>query len=648
MGKEIKYITNFLILIVISITILIGSSLAWNITQEYETARQLAKVEAKGSYNKDLVFRRWASLHGGVYVPITDSIKPNPHLNFLGEQNVTTTTGKKLTLINPAYMTRLVFQLGAEHYGQKGHITSLNPIRPENKADAWETKALKLFEKGETEYSSIEKIDGEDYMRLMQPMHVEQSCLKCHSDQGYKLGDIRGGISVSIPVSNYKNIVQARIKSMSYTHLLTYFIIIFFSALGYRRIIMEMKKRNKAQKIILQNDSILLQQNNDLRIAKEKAIESDRLKTVFLQNMSHEIRTPMNAIMGFSSLLPAYFDDKKCLKEYSTIIMQRCDDLLCIINDILDISKIESKQITTHIEECKLGDVIDSINYFFTEELGRQERENINLVITNLEISNFTFRADFGKLKQILGNLISNAIKFTVKGSIEIGFKINEKEQLEFYVADVGIGIHEKDQELIFERFAQVEQGANRIYGGTGLGLSIVKGLVDSLSGKIHLQSELNKGSIFTVYLPQLSKNVQKPSSNITKPNVDFNFTDKNILIVEDDIPNARYLQEVFNNTSANIILAYNGYDAIKITKQTSLDIILMDIRLPDISGYEITQQIRKENKEVIIIAQTAYASSEDRQQAYDSGCNEYLSKPIKSKKLLAVVNKYITEAVIS
>ncbi len=648
MGKEIRYITNFFILIVISITILIGSSLALNINQEHETARELAKVEALGSYNKDLVFRRWASKHGGVYVPITDSIKPNPHLNFLGEQNVTTTDGKKLTLINPAYMTRLVFQLGAEQYGQKGHITSLNPIRPENKADEWETKALKRFEKGETEYSSIEKIDDKDYMRLMQPMFVEQSCLKCHSDQGYKLGDIRGGISVSIPVSNYENIVQAKIKSLTHTHLLSYLVIIFFSTLGYRRIIIEMKKRNKAQKIILHNETILLKQNNDLRIAKEKAIESDRLKTVFLQNMSHEIRTPMNAIMGFSSLLPAYFDDKKCLKEYSNIIMQRCDDLLCIINDILDISKIESEQVTKHIEECKLEDVINSITYFFTEEKNRQEKDNISLNITNQDSDNFTFHADYGKLNQILNNLISNAIKFTDEGFITIGFKINEKEQLEFYVSDTGIGIHKKDQELIFERFAQVEQGANRIYGGTGLGLSIVTGLTDSLSGSIHLKSEPNKGSTFTVCLPQLSASTKSPSQNNTKSKVNFDFTNKNILIVEDDMPNAKYLQEVFNNTSANILVAHNGSDAIEIAKQTNLDIILMDIRLPDLSGYEVTQQIRKENKEVSIIAQTAYASGNDRQQAYDSGCNEYLSKPVKSKKLLAVVNKYLTETVIS
>ncbi len=508
MGKEIRYITNFFILIVISITILIGSSLAWNIKQEYETARELAKVEAFGSHNKDLVFRRWASMHGGVYVPISDSLKPNPHLNFLEEQNITTTTGKKLTLVNPAYMTRLVFQLGAEQYGQKGHITSLNPIRPENKADKWETKALKLFEQGETEYSSIEKIDNENHLRLMQPMLVEQSCLKCHSNQGYKLGDIRGGISVSIPVKRYKNIIQIRIKSMTYTHVISYLLIVFLCALAYKRILIEMKKRNKAQDLIIRNESILLKQNKDLTIAKEKAIESDRLKTIFLQNMSHEIRTPMNAIMGFSSLLPSNYDDKKRLKKYSTIIIQRCDDLLGIINDILDISKIESEQITTYIEECKLRDLIESIEYYFIEERDKQEHNNINLKITNPEISNFTFYTDFGKLKQILGNLINNAIKFTNEGSVVVGFKINQKNELEFHVTDTGIGIHPKDQELIFERFAQVEQGVNRIYGGTGLGLSIVKGLVDSLSGEIHLKSELNKGSTFTVCLPQLAKTI--------------------------------------------------------------------------------------------------------------------------------------------
>ncbi|PCH70570.1 MAG: hypothetical protein COC06_04125 [Bacteroidales bacterium] len=648
MSKEIRYITNFFILIIICITLLIGSSLAWNIHKENQTSYELAKVEASGNYNKDMVFRRWASMHGGVYVPITDSIQPNPHLNFLAEQNITTTTGKKLTLINPAYMTRLVFQIGEKQYGQKGHITSLNPINPENEADEWETKALKSFENGVSEYSSVEKIDNKKYLRLMRPIIVENSCLKCHASQGYQLGDIRGGISVSIPMNKFRLIMQAKINRMISTHLISYLVILFFSALAYQRILIEMKKRNRAQKIILKNEVILQQQNKELLLAKEQAIESDRLKTVFLQNMSHEIRTPMNAIMGFSSLLPEQFHNKNDLQEYSNIIMQRCNDLLSIINDIMDISKIETKQVLLTLEECNLDFLLTEIQVLFAEEQKRQSKTNISLLINNSTTDNRTFTTDKRKLRQILINLISNALKFTDKGQIEIGFSINESKNIIFYVSDTGIGIPASEQKNIFDRFTQVEQGENRIFSGTGLGLSIVQGLTNALSGEIHLDSELGKGSTFTITLPQNSNQNNKISNSTTnKAKRDYDFSGKTILIVEDDEHNSQYLKEIFNRTSAKIIHTYKGAEAVQIVLSQPIDIVLMDIRLPDISGYEATRQIRQDKQNVIIIAQTAYAASEDKQQAIDSGCNEYLSKPVKAKKLLELVDKYLTESAI-
>jgi len=612
--------------------------------KEKQTSYELAKVEASGSYNKDLVFRRWASMHGGVYVPITDSIQPNPYLNFLAEQNITTTTGKKLTLINPAYMTRLVFQIGEEQYGQKGHITSLNPINPENKADEWETKALKSFEEGTSEYSDIERINNDNYLRLMLPMKVENSCLKCHANQGYQLGDIRGGISVSIPMSKFKPIMRAKTNNMIFTHLISYIVIMFFSTLAYGRILIEMKKRNEAQKIILKNKAILQQQNKELLLAKEQAIESDRLKTVFLQNMSHEIRTPMNAIMGFSSLLPKQFHNKNDLQEYSNIIMQRCNDLLSIINDIMDISKIETKQVLLTFEECNLDFILAEIQALFAEEQKRQNKTNISLLINNSTTNNKTFTTDKKKLRRILINLISNALKFTDKGQIEIGFTINESKNIIFYVSDTGIGIPASEQKNIFDRFMRVEHGENRIFSGTGLGLSIVQGLTNALSGEIHLDSELGKGSTFTITLPQ---NSNQHSKIANKAKHAYNFSGKTILVVEDDEHNFRYLKEVFNRTSAKIVHAGKGADAVQIALSQNIDIVLMDIRLPDISGYEATRQIRQKKQNVIIIAQTAYATSEDRQQAIDSGCNEYFSKPVKAKKLLELVDKHFNEVVV-
>ncbi|WP_461638364.1 ATP-binding protein [Labilibaculum euxinus] len=648
MGKEIRYITNFFILIIVCITLLIGCSLAWDIYKENQTSYELAKGEAFGSYNKDLVFRKWASIHGGIYVPISDSIQPNPYLNFLDEQNVTTTTGKELTLINPSYMTRLVFKLGEQQYGQKGHITSLDPINSENKADEWETKALKLFEEGKTEYSSIENINNKEYLRLMIPMVVENSCLKCHYNQGYKLGDIRGGISVSIPTNKYNSVVQTKIESMIFTHLISYIVVLFFSALGYRRILIEMKKRNIAQKKTVKNEALLLQQNKELILTKRKAVESDRLKTIFLQNINHEIRTPMNAIMGFSALLPEQFSDKECIEKYSKIIMQRCNDLLSIVNDIMDISQIETEQIHFNIEECNLNTTLVEIRALFRKEQVRQKKQHINLILTSSTTKNKTFITDKEKLKQIAANLISNALKFTDRGEINITLKIDDHKNIILQVSDTGIGIPTSEFKNIFERFTQVEQDENRVFSGIGLGLSIVKGLTNSLSGIIHLDSELGKGSTFTITLPQNSNHNNTNSNSGSKQTKQvYNFSGKNILIVEDDEPNAQYLKEIFNKTSAKIIHTGKGEDAVQIALSHCIDVVLMDIRLPDISGYQATRQIRKNDQDVLIIAQTAHASSQDKKQAFDSGCNVYLCKPVKAKKLLELVNEHLSAAVV-
>lgn len=241
--------------------------------------------------------------------------------------------------------------------------------------------------------------------------------------------------------------------------------------------------------------------NAQLEIAKERAEESDRLKTAFLQNMSHEIRTPMNAIMGFSNLLVKQFNNKEKLQRYSDIINTRCNDLLDIINDILDISKIESGQLTINVEECNLDMLFVELTDFFLEYRKRIGKEHIKFSLQKHEsVQKNLFHTDKVKLKQILINLISNALKFTDSGSVE-GTCILTDEYIRFSIADTGIGIAPDKHKFIFERFTQV-QNPIRNSGGTGLGLSIVKALVHLLGGEITLQSEPGKGSIFSFFIP--------------------------------------------------------------------------------------------------------------------------------------------------
>ena len=393
-----------------------------------------------------------------------------------------------------------------------------------------------------------------------------------------------------------------------------------------------------------QTEFSLLQKNIELQKAKEKAEESDKLKTAFLQNVSHEIRTPMNAIMGFSELITRNYNNKQKLDRFSEIIKVRCDDLLGIVNDLLDIAKIESGQISLNIEECHVKELFTEIFLFFNENKKQEGRQNIKFIMhIPDELSEFIINTDKIKLKQILVNLISNAFKFTQTGEIKFGCTRDEYNNILFYVSDTGIGIAEDKKTIIFERFTQLENDTNRIYGGTGLGLSIVNGLVNKLGGKIWFESELNKGSTFYFTISYLITDTFKREKTLEAFAIKSDFSNKSVLIVEDDTYNTEYIKELLTGTGLNILETSFGFEAIKICQTNSIDIVLMDIGLPDINGYELIKQIKKFQPSLRIIAQTAYASSDEKQTAIDFGCVDYISKPLKSDLFLTMILKHLS-----
>ncbi len=257
-----------LIRLILLWTIIVAASLTWNGGQTRRAIVDFARAEARGSYNKDLIYRRWASRHGGVYVPKTELTPPNPYLSYVDERDITTPTGKQLTLVNPAYMTRQVHELGRDQYGHRGHITSLNPLRPENAADPWETEALLAFEHGETEISSIETMDGQPYLRLMHAMITERSCLKCHAHQGYKLGEVRGGISVSVPMAPYNAMASTSMASMILGHGLIWVLGITGIFIGCRYAARRLRERDQAEQELadyqLHLEELVEQRSNEL------------------------------------------------------------------------------------------------------------------------------------------------------------------------------------------------------------------------------------------------------------------------------------------------------------------------------------------------------------------------------------------------
>jgi PAS domain S-box-containing protein len=374
--------------------------------------------------------------------------------------------------------------------------------------------------------------------------------------------------------------------------------------------------------------------------AKERAEENDRLKTSFLQNMSHEIRTPLNAILGFADLLPQYFGDEDLLVNFAGIIKQRGNDLLAIINDILDIARIESGLISNRPVVCKLDRLLNELDQLFRDLHRRLSTDSVVLDFLVPDYFKDTeIVVDQVKIKQILTNLVGNAFKFTSSGKVVVGCSILEKGVITFYVSDTGIGISEEKHNEIFQRFIQATSETSQLYGGTGLGLSIVKGLLDVMGGTINLKSIIGKGSTFDVSIPVSFVN-QACAATIP---VESNMTSEGsiILIVEDDEYNTEYLKEILQDSGSSFIHCMYGKQAIELCNSQQIQIILMDIRLLDMDGYEMIRILKKNYPEVKIIVQTAYATHDDKQKALEAGCDDYLSKPIKSDLLLSRISFY-------
>jgi PAS domain S-box-containing protein len=382
----------------------------------------------------------------------------------------------------------------------------------------------------------------------------------------------------------------------------------------------------------------LNEQNIELLKAKSKAEESEKLKSLFLANMSHEIRTPMNGIIGFTSLLKNHNLNSDDRNSYISIIEKSGERLLNIINDIINISKIEAGYTEINLSPTNLNEQLKYIYNLFKLEA---EEKNIKLIINEHTNTN-VIDTDSEKLYAILTNITKNAIKFTNNGIIEIGYKLKKesnKNYIEFFVKDTGIGIKKEYITLIFERFRQVSESKTRNYEGSGLGLTITKAYVELLGGKIWLESEEGKGTTFYFTIPINNKEeilFTKKTNEIKK------MKNLKILIVEDDYTSRLLLKEYISIFSKETLEAKNGDIAVKICENNlDIDLVLMDIQMPVLSGIEATEEIRKFNKDVIIIAQSAYVLQGDKEKFIISGCNDYISKPINKNELDKLINKY-------
>lgn len=476
------------VILFLSLSLFIGLSLYWNITNLYQENVNLATAEAKANWNKDQAFRGWATRHGGVYVKPDKRTPPNPYLAHIPKRDVVTKDDVNLTLMNPAYMMAQMTKEYEDTYGIKGSITGKIQLNPANKPDDWELKVLNKFEQGVKEVIEEKSINGEPYIRLMRPMVMKQGCVKCHGHLGFKVGDIRGGVSVSIPLTPYIDAANKTTKSMIVTHGAVWFL----SVLGLLGFTWFGRKRESAR---LQLQEHISNQNIILSEARDQAENASRAKSEFLSRMSHELRTPMNAILGFGELLKIDAEGlNESQEDQVDEILAAGHHLLWLINEVLDLARIESGKMEVSIEEIKLDDVLKQCVSLVTPEV---ETSHLTL-IDNVSGKGYVVLADFMRLKQVLLNLLTNAVKYnSEQGKITLDVEDINNKRIRIRISDTGEGIEDIDK--LFSPFERLDPEKN--IDGTGIGLVITKHLIELMDGTTGVESTKGEGSTFWVEL---------------------------------------------------------------------------------------------------------------------------------------------------
>ncbi|MBE0650289.1 MAG: response regulator [Bacteroidales bacterium] len=376
----------------------------------------------------------------------------------------------------------------------------------------------------------------------------------------------------------------------------------------------------------------------------KKAKKADQLKSSFLANMSHEIRTPLNAIVGFSNILADENLTSEEKKQYAVIINSSNNSLLRLVNDILDVSMIESDQLSLVPSKCDIGNLMDNLEETYLLKI----HENPGISLVNTKVPGHVYvKTDCARLQQVMVNLLDNAIKYTEKGEVEFGFFVEEKS-LKFYVKDSGIGIKDSHLNYLFDRFYKVEDDNTKLFRGTGIGLYLSKKIVGMLGGEIWVSSKFGEGSAFYFTVPKEEFYIQEENS-AQKTGINPFAGNKEmikILIVEDQESNQQYLAAILKADHFELVQAYNGTEGIEaFEKNPDVDLILLDLKMPDLNGFEVLKEIRKKDTKIPIIAQTAYAMAADREECLEAGFNDYIAKPVHREVLFNLIAKHLPQS---
>jgi signal transduction histidine kinase/CheY-like chemotaxis protein/HPt (histidine-containing phosphotransfer) domain-containing protein len=639
-------------------TVLIAALAGWDYRESYSSVLAITRSAADVSFSKDQLDRRWANVHGEVYVPITAQTPPNPYLARIPDRDITTPSGKKLTLMHPADIPVHVHELGNQLQDVRGHITSLRPIRPENLPDEWEKRALLAFERGEKEVSSLEVLDNQRYLRLMRPLVAVHGCLTCHGSQGYRVGDIRGGISISVPWAPSQKAINAHVPMLLMTYGGIWAIGILGLCVFQNRLQCHLSNLQRSEEQLQNYTAELEASNRALQASNQIAEAATRAKSEFLANMSHEIRTPIAAILGYADLLLEE-SAGRATREHVVVIQRNGEHLLGLINDILDLSKVEAGKMQIERTRCSPCELLaEVVSLMRVRADAKQLKLNTNLVGLLPE----TVLADPLRLRQVLVNLVGNAIKFTERGEVRITAQLADDRgapRLRIEVTDTGIGMSQEQVGRLFRAFSQVDSSASRKAGGTGLGLAISERLTEIMGGNIEVRSALGEGSSFSItmdpgpldgirMLDQSQGLVFQPPS-MALPAVEAKIHLQGRILLAEDGPDNRHLISILlKKSGADVTAVENGHLAVAAALAAReagrpFDVILMDMQMPVMDGYTAVEQLREQAYDGAIVALTANAMDHDRRKCLDAGCNDYATKPIDRQKLLATIAHWTT-----